>query len=76
MSADEQQTARSSPSEPRAVSRPEAELLDRLGELARAELDSAELPMPDGSVVRVVALDEVEQWLHGLASRARGGAPL
>lgn len=76
MSADEQQTARSSVTEPRAVSRPEAELLDRLGELARAELDSAELPMPDGSVVRVVALDEVEQWLHGLASRARGGAPL
>lgn len=66
--------ARSSATEPRAVSRPEAELLDRIGDLVRAELDSAELPVPDGSVVRIVVLDEVEEWLHALASRARGGA--
>jgi hypothetical protein len=71
-----EETARSSVTEPRAVSRPESELLDRIAELARAELDSAELPLPDGSVVRVVALPEVEEWLHGLASRARGGVHL
>jgi hypothetical protein len=73
---DAQQTARSSVTEPRAVSRPEAELLDRVADRARAELDSAELPLPDGTIVRVVALAEVEEWLHGLASRARGGTPL
>lgn len=73
---DESQTARSSASEPRAVSRPEAELLDRIADLARCELDSAELPLPDGKIVRVVALDEVEGWLHGLSRRAQGGAYL
>jgi hypothetical protein len=72
----DEETARSSVTEPRAVSRPEAELLDRLADLAGDELDSAELPLPDGSVIRVVALDEVEQWLHGLAARARGGTHL
>ncbi len=72
----QEQTARSSVTEPRAVSRPEAELLDRIGQLARAELDTADLPLPDGHVIQVVALSEVEDWLHGLASRARGGAPL
>jgi len=71
------QTARSSvTTEPRAVSRPEAELLDRIADLASAELDAAELPLPDGSVLRIVALGEVEEWLRGLAVRARGGAPL
>jgi hypothetical protein len=73
---DESQTARSSVTEPRAVSRPEAELLDRIAQLAGAELDSAELPLADGSVVRIVCLSEVEGWLHGLASRARAGVPL
>jgi hypothetical protein len=73
---DEQQTARSSTTEPRAVSHPESDLLDRIGDLARAELDTAELPLPDGKVVRVVALVEVEEWLHGLATRARGGRHL
>jgi hypothetical protein len=72
----EPQAARSSATEPRAVSRPEADLLDRIGQLARAELDSAELPLPSGDVVRIVALGEVEEWLHGLASRARGGDTL
>jgi hypothetical protein len=70
------QTARSSDTEPRAVSRPESELLDRIADLARSELDSAELPLPDGAIVRVVALVEVEEWLHGLAVRARGGRHL
>jgi len=74
--ADEQQTARSSVTEPRAVSRPESELLDRIADLARAELDSAELPLADGTVVRIVRVDEVEEWLHGLATRARGGTHL
>jgi hypothetical protein len=74
--SDEHATARSSVTEPRAVSRPEAELLDRLGDLARSELDSAELPLADGTVVRIVRVDEVEEWLHGLAARARGGVHL
>jgi hypothetical protein len=69
-------TARSSVTEPRAVSRPEADLLDRIADLARHELDAADLPLPDGRIVRVVALDEVEAWVHGLALRARGGVPL
>jgi hypothetical protein len=73
---DEQQTARSSVTEPRAVTRPEAELLDRIAQLARAELDVADLPLPDGKVVHVVALFEVEEWLHGLATRARAGSRL
>lgn len=76
MSTDEPQAARGSVTEPRAVSRPEAELLDRIADLASCELDSAELPLPDGKVVRVVALSEVEEWLHGLAIRARGGRHL
>jgi len=75
MPADEQ-TARSSVTEPRAVSRPESELLDRIADLARYELDAAELPLADGSVVRIVRLDEVAEWLHGLAVRARGGSHL
>lgn len=70
---DDHQTARSPVTEPRAVSRPEAELLDRIAELARAEMDTAELPLADGTVVRIVSLSEVEGWLHGLATRARGG---
>jgi hypothetical protein len=74
--AGEQETARSSVTEPRAVSRPESELLDRIAELARCELEVGELPLPDGSVVRVVSLAEVEEWLHGLAARARGGTHL
>jgi len=72
----DEQTARSSATEPRAVSRPEAELLDRIADLARCELDLADLPLPDGTVVRVVALPEVEEWLRGLATRARGGTHL
>lgn len=73
---DEQGTARSSVTEPRAVSPPEAELLHRIGDLARHELDSAELPLADGTVVRIVCLSEVESWLHGLATRAQGGQHL
>jgi hypothetical protein len=72
----EPQTARGSATEPRAVTRPEAELLDRIAQLARAELDVADLPLPDGKVVHVVALFEVEEWLHGLATRARAGSRL
>jgi hypothetical protein len=71
-----EETARSSVTEPRAVSRPESELLDRIADLARHELDCAELPLADGSVVRIVRLGEVEEWLHGLADRARGGRHL
>jgi hypothetical protein len=74
---DEPQTARSSvTTEPRAVSRPEADLLDRIADLARAELDTAELTVAGGDTVRIVCLSEVEEWLHGLASRARGGVNL
>lgn len=76
MSDPEPQAARSSVAEPRAVSRPESELLDRIADLARCELDVAELPLPDGKVIPVVALSEVEDWLHGLAARARGGSHL
>lgn len=73
---DECEIARSSATEPRAISHSESDLLNRVGDLAGAELDSADLPLPDGRVVRVVALDEVEQWLHGLATRGRSGRPL
>ena len=53
-----------------------ADLIDRLSARLDAEVDSAELPLPDGSVLRVVTLIEVEQWLRGVAIRLRNGEPL
>lgn len=72
----DEDTARSPDTEPRAVSRPEAELLDRIAELAHCELDTAELTVAGGDTVRIVCLAEVEEWIRGLAVRARGGTHL
>lgn len=52
------------------------EVLDRLADRAGAELDSAELTVAGGDTVRIVCIAEVEDWLHGQASRARAGVPL
>lgn len=40
------------------------------------ELDTAELPVVDGKVVRIVSLVEVEQWLEGCAVRTAAGEVL
>lgn len=68
--------ARGVPDTPRAVDRTLGDLVDRLADRAPRELDSAELPLPDRSVVRVVAAGEVEQWLRGCAIRLRAGEHL
>jgi hypothetical protein len=41
-----------------------------------SELDTADLPLVDGKVVRIVALSEVEEWLLGLEARVRNGTIL
>ncbi len=41
-----------------------------------SEMDTADLPVVDGQVVRIVALSEVESWLEGLELRARNGVIL
>jgi hypothetical protein len=63
------------PSRP-AIDRTVGDLVDRLADRLPVEADTAELPLPDGSVVRVVALGEVEQWLRGCAIRLRAGEHL
>lgn len=40
------------------------------------ELDSADLPMPDGTAEPVVTVREVRSWLEGLRARARAGERL
>jgi hypothetical protein len=67
---------RGAPSLPRPVDRTVGDLVDRLADRFVDEADTAELPLPDGSVVRIVALGEVEQWLRGAAIRLRAGATL
>jgi hypothetical protein len=67
---------RGAPSLPRPVDRAPGDLVDRLADRFVDEADTAELPMPDGSVVRIVALSEVEQWLRGAAIRLRAGEHL
>jgi hypothetical protein len=41
-----------------------------------SELDTADLPVVDGHIVRIVALSEVESWLLGLETRTRNGVIL
>jgi hypothetical protein len=60
----------------RSLSRTEAELLDRLADRFGDEVEGAELTVAGGYTVRIVCTSEVEQWLAGLAARARGGAIL
>lgn len=64
------------PEAPRPVDRSAGDLADRLAERFADEADTAELPLPDGSVVRIVSLSEVEQWLRGCAIRLRSGEHL
>lgn len=52
-----------------------ANLLHRLLDHTH-ELDTADLPVVDGRVVRIVALAEVEEWLLGLETRVRNGTIL
>lgn len=40
------------------------------------ELDTADLPVVDGKVVRIVSLSEVEEWLLSLEARVRNGVIL
>jgi hypothetical protein len=63
----------------RAGARPDPflpEVLDRLADRIGEELDSAELTVAGGDTVRIVCVGEVEEWLHGQASRSRAGVPL
>lgn len=41
-----------------------------------SELDTADLPVVDGKIIRIVALSEVEEWLLGLETRVRNGVIL
>lgn len=41
-----------------------------------SELDTADLPVVDGKIVRIVSLAEVEEWLLGLEVRVRNGTIL
>jgi hypothetical protein len=40
------------------------------------ELDSADLPLPDGRTLELVTVSEVRSWLEGLRARARAGERL
>jgi hypothetical protein len=40
------------------------------------ELDSADLPLPDGRTLAVVTVHEVRAWLEGLRARCRAGERL
>lgn len=64
------------PESPRPVDRSQGDLVDRLAGRLLDEVDTADLPMPDGSVVRIVTVREVEEWLRGAAIRLRAGEHL
>lgn len=64
------------PDTPRPVDRSPGDLIDRLADRFLAEVDSADLPLASGSVVRIVEVAEVEQWLRGCAIRLRAGEKL
>jgi hypothetical protein len=54
-----------------------AELLRRLAKDRLGELDHVHLPLPGGDQsVSIVATEEVESWLYGLATRVQNGADL
>jgi hypothetical protein len=52
------------------------DLIDRLADRLPVEVESAELPLLSGESLRIVCLDEVEQWLRGCAIRRRNGEKL
>jgi hypothetical protein len=64
------------PDTPRPVDRSLGDLADRLSRRMHAEVDTADLPLPDGTVVRIVSVSEVEQWLLGCGIRLRAGEHL
>jgi hypothetical protein len=53
-----------------------AELLRRLARDRLGELDHAHLPLPGGEDISIVATDEVQSWLYGVAIRVASGADL
>jgi hypothetical protein len=61
---------------PTPATRRLVDLIPRLIDRFEQEADTAELPLPDGSVIRVVAVPEVRAWLEGVAVRLRAGAEL
>jgi hypothetical protein len=67
---------RGGPELPRPVDRTIGDLVDRLAARFLDEVDAADLPLSDGSVIRLAAVDEVEQWLRGCAIRLRAGEHL
>jgi hypothetical protein len=74
---EQQYAGRGAPPEaPRPVDRTLGDLADRLADRLLDEVESAELPLLSGDSLRIVCVDEVEQWLRGCAIRLRNGEPL
>jgi hypothetical protein len=64
------------PERARPVDRSLGDAIDRLADRLRDEVESAPLPLLSGDTLRIVCLDEVEQWLRGCAIRSRAGEAL
>jgi hypothetical protein len=73
---EEQLAGRGAPPAPRRHDRALGDLIDRLADRLPVEVESAELPLLSGESLRIVCLDEVEQWLRGCAIRRRNGEKL
>lgn len=73
---EEQLAGRGVPQAPRPVDRAPGDLVDRLADRLPDEVESALLPLLSGETLRILCLDEVEQWLRGCAIRLRNGENL